>query len=230
MLQGIFADLVSHKMKNEIPEMSDIRRMGVKYVGMLQSMPILICFSLSVCYRYIGVEEKRDAMVDRMSIPIVFSFLNNHEGDFSDWHYAYLLLMFDVFENSDKWKILHYLIYKKIISNKIKLIGKESAARKYVFEKHIFLDHWRDTSSLGSCNVNMNSKFKLFTDNIPRIGEISVKTIDNREYILLYKMAITADTIYYTQFLIVRRKLEQAISLLKVILEQEGDFSISMVI
>ena len=43
-------------------------------------------------------------------------------------------------------------------------------------------------------------------------------------------MLTTADRIYFSQFLIFSENLEQAISILKDVVEQEGDFSISMVI
>ena len=50
------------------------------------------------------------------------------------------------------------------------------------------------------------------------------------ERLLTYFILTNADRIYFCQVLVFNRKLERAISILKDVLEQEGDYSISMVI
>ena len=85
-------------------------------------MKTLIYFLLSVCYKRGGNEEKREKLLESMSVLVEFYGLNDQEDDPYFQRYACILLLFDIFENSAKWKHLHYTIYKKIVSNKIRLI------------------------------------------------------------------------------------------------------------
>ena len=54
----LFAEIFSHKMTNEMQEMSDIKHADGKNVDMVMLVSNLICFSLSVCYKYHGNEKK----------------------------------------------------------------------------------------------------------------------------------------------------------------------------
>ena len=232
-----YADLVSHKMKNEFQEISDIHMVGGTgniHTGMFQSIRTLVGFSLSVCYKYCGNENKREDLLKLMSSAVMFFGSNGQEDEYFFPHNGYALLMLDVFENSKKWRYLYYKIYKKFMSNKFKLIERESEARKRGFEEAISVDQRRDmyfpvnsTFSLCSCNFGMTSSLKVMAYHL-RISAFD--TLKRFEPMLTYSMSTTADRIYFCQVLIFNRKLEQAISILKVIVEQEGDYSISMVI
>ena len=70
-----YADLFSHKMMNEIQEMFDIQkfRSECNENEMFQLNICLICFLISVCYKYIGDEEKRELMLYWMSTQIALT-------------------------------------------------------------------------------------------------------------------------------------------------------------
>ena len=63
----LYADLFSHKMKNEIHELFDIQKVPARANDMFQMVLVLICFSLSVCYKYIGDEKNRESQLELMS-------------------------------------------------------------------------------------------------------------------------------------------------------------------
>ena len=151
--------------------------------------------------------------------------------------YVSLLLMLEVFDNSEKWKSLYYKIYCRLVSNKVNLIEHEIKARKDLFERMLsFGDHWRGfsygsmtASSLGSGNLRMMTLVKM----IPQLlldCKVLVGTMNEFENLLKYCVSTNADRIYFSQFLLFNDNLKQAISILKDVVEQEGDFSISMVI
>ena len=219
---GEYADSVSYTMNNEIQEMFDIQMYGIKSVDMFLSIPVLIWYSLSVCYRYIGDEEKHDTVLKLMEIPIVTA-CENHEIHYSDWQYAVVLLILQVFENSEKWKSLHYTIYKKIVSIKIKLIERESEARKDVLKKSQSAKEYHDIYlnsklcfSVCSCNFIIALAFLIWNDSLAHFGGLGfAKIINDFEHTFKYKIVTTADKTYYSQFLISSRKLEQAISVRK---------------
>ena len=231
----LYADLLSHKLNNEIQEMSDI----LKYVGwqirFCQAISTLICFSLSVCYKYSGDEEKRGAVLDLIA-PMEFSCLNNQKDHFCFMHFEYVYFMLEVFDNSEKWKTLAYNNYRQFMSMKIKLIKEEAKERKDAL-KRIICDHQSDRyvslkaySSMWSCNVEMITVLKNLDDYLRMFNERAIDVLNEFELKLTYSMTTTVDRICFSQVLILERKLEQAISILKAVVEQEGDFSISMVI
>ena len=202
---------------------------------MFQQIPILICFSLSECYKHTGEEEKRELVLKLMSgIFDRFCLESLVYDGHQYWIYmrTYFLLMLEVFENSEKWDSFHYQIYKKFMSVKIKLIEQETKARKNVPGKVLTAAEQRSVETiclLCSCNVGMTMAFKILAEYLQNVGEYPVEIMDVFE-LSLTNFITTADTIYFSQFLIFRGKPEQAISLLETIVEQEGDFSTSVVI
>ena len=114
---------------------------------------------------------------------------------------------------------------------KIKLIERASEKMESVFKNFV---HRSDTDHfkycLSSCNFSMMMKLRKMTNNFSRIsGEYAVDIFDSIE-MLMNSISTNADRMYFSQYLIFRRKLEQSISLLEAIVEQEGDFSTSVVI
>ena len=224
----LYADIFSHKMKYEIKELCDIRKDRAEGNDIFQSNLILICFLTSVCYKYIGDEEQRELMLERIIVPSAF-FCNRRWGDDIMYH-AYLLLMLEVFENSEKWKSLHYRIYERFVTIKIERI--ERASEKM---KSRIIDHRRDISPkppylLCSCNTGMIDILETYFNLLRNLGYFIFGWFEQIELMLLRSISTTADIIYFSQFLIFRRKLEQAISHLEFTVEQEGDFSKSVVI
>ena len=234
----LYIDSVSHKMKNEIQEMFDIQICRCENESMFFSIPVLIWYSLSMCYRYyIDDEEKHETMIELME-DLIVSACSNLEVRCFAWQYANVLLILQVFENSEKWKSIHYTIYKKIVSIKIKLIEREAEARKDAFEKALSSNEYHDIyfptlmhSSFCSCSFLIALAFPIFTDRLAHVGGLGfAEMMNNLETAFKYRIATTADKTYYSQFLISNRKLEQAISILKDVVEQEEDYSTSMVI
>ena len=129
--------------------------------------------------------------------------------------YSYLLLMLEVYENLENWRSFHHLIFKRFVLNKIKLIEEELKKEKDLF------------SPLCSCNDYMEIGLMIANDYLRFRGE---DEFENLDIFLTCKMVTTVDSVYCTRFLILTRKLEQATSLLEASVEQEGDFSTSMVI
>ena len=242
----LYTDLISHKMKNEIHELYSIQNCGYnRTFGMIQSIPTLICFSLSICYRYCGDENNRTALFEEMRVSIE-SVNSNDEGyDKYNWHYSYFLLMLEVFENSEKWKSLYFKIYKKFMSNKIKTIEHELEERKQFYEKTPSSEQRYDMNipgwainSLCSCNEYMMEDLNILAHILLIYDECPAEFLNNNpisssryfERTLTYYISTNADRVYFSQVLIFNRKLEQAISILKDVVEQEGDYSTSVVI
>ena len=226
----LYADIFSHNMKYEIKELCDIQKVRAECNDVFQSNSILICFLASVCYKYIGDEEQRELMLERMSVPIAF-FWNRRWGDDIVYH-AYLLLMLEVLENSEKWKSLHYRIYERFVTIKIKLIEQASETMKRQIVGHR-RDILRKTPYLlCSCNTDMIDILEAYFNILRKLGYFTITFgwVDNIELTLMFSISTTADIIYFSQFLIFQRKLEQAISHLEFTVEQEGDFSKSLVI
>ena len=232
----LFADLFSHKTKNEIQELSDIRLVGyTRRIGVFQSIPTLIRFSLSVCYKYCENEENREDLLKLIFGPTTL-LCSNEE------YYAFLLLMLEIIENAVEWRRLsfQYKIYRQLVSKKLELIEQQSKARKVVFEKTLLSKQRSDMNwpqiSLCSCNVEMMpALMRLAVSSL--IHECLVGLMGilkcfqfQEEPWLTYSMSTNADRVYFCQVLIFSFKLDQAISILKDVVEQEGDLSISMVI
>ena len=111
-----YADMVSHKMKNDMQEISDLRVWGEKRSGTAQSIQSLIYFSLSVCYKYFGDEKHREVLLDKMSVIIKLNLDKERDNEHCVCLYPYFSLMLEVFENSKKWKNLHSMIYRECVS------------------------------------------------------------------------------------------------------------------
>ena len=233
----LYADLFSQKMKNEIQELFDIKKtIRTDSNSMFQSTIIIVYFSLSMCYKYIGDEQKRESVLGLLEVEIVSCWnilrVNNLV------HYSYVLLMLEVFENSEKWKKLQCRIFEKFVSMKIEMIEQESDIMKDWNEKEFYVDDrfdrleiaCKDSFTFSSCTVGMTGKLMTILTYFRDIGGFSVKQFDKMEHLLGRSISTTADKLYFSQFLITRRKLEKAVSLLKAIVEQEGDFSTSVVI
>ena len=226
--------IVNHKMKNEMQEMSDTQ--GGRNLIVVQSIEILLIYFLSVCYKCCGDEENREAVLTMMSVPVALFCLTDPGDDSCHWHYEYALLMLEVFENSQKWESLHQQIYKRFISKKIKLIKQESDTKKVSFERLIVHEHWcrfHSSKTVLSCNSNIVDSLIFMADQCDHFKMYESYMVNLREYYersLTYSMLTTADKTYYSQVLIFNRKLERAISILKDVVEQEGAYSISMVI
>ena len=221
----LYVDLFSHKMKNEILEMFDRLSARGNCDEMLQIDIIFIRFLIFLCYTHTGDEEKREFEMTLMS-DFSVSCLYSGTGD-SFLHFASFLLMLEVFENSEKWKNLHYQIYERFVSIKIKLLGLTSNCLKDVM---ISISPGKSPYSLCSCNSRMMLKLITFFNFSQIYSGFLAKTLDTHEYGLSCEIVTTADVIYFSQLLFFRRKLERAISLLEAIVEQEGDFSTSVVI
>ena len=235
----LFFDIVGHKMRNEMQEIFDLREKGEdRNFDMHLSIQTLIDFSLFICYKYCGDETNREDVLQRMSGPIELC-LNNEQNDYCFCRYPYLCLMLEVFENSEKWKILYYMIYRKCVSKKLKVIELEAQARKSTLETTIDVEgnqsynyfSLKVNTPLCSCSPIMRELlYAIVVYYTPTHGELPVNLINLLEHTLSYSMLTTADGIYFSQVLIFNRNLERAISILKVVVEQEGTYSVSMVI
>ena len=231
----LLADLFSQKMKNELQELFDIRKqIRVDCYDMFQMIKILVYSSLSMCYKYIGDEQKRESVLGLLAE--IASCLNILRVN-NIVYYAYVLLMLEVFENSEKWKKLHCRIYEKIVLMKIETIELESYIMKDWYEREFHVDDRlgleiarKDSFTFSSCSVEMAEKLMGFLTHFRNYGRFSVEHFDNLEHWLGRSISTTANRLYFSQFLVTRRKLEKAVSLLKAIVEQEGDFSTSVII
>ena len=219
--RDLYADLFSHKTKNEIQELLDLLNFRCYDIDMFQRNEIFIDFLKSVCYKYTGDEKKRELLMDGMSNQIV-SYLNaSHVNEVLD--HAQFLLMLEIFENSEKWKNLHYQIYERFVLIKIKLIDRESKETR-----RQFVDNRPNTKSYPLCSCNVALAKNL--DRIFNLIQPEVEYYDCLEHMLTSVISTTADRIYFSQFLLFSGKREHAIPLLKATVEQEGDFSTSVVI
>ena len=76
----------------------------------------------------------------------------------------------------------------------------------------------------------MMTSLTSFVDHVRVYDYFTVDVLNFHEHSITYRMSTTADRIYFSQFLFFNKKLEQAISILIDVVEQEGEYSISMVI
>ena len=180
-------------MENEIQEMSYIQRYGAKGIGMSQYIKNLILFLLSVCYKRGGNEEKREDLLEIMSVQVELYCLNDQEDDICYRRYACILLMFDVFENSAKWKHLHYKIYKKSCLTKLDWLMKNQKRENLYSIKLILVEHLLDvcliirvTTLLCSCNVNTVKVLKILNDCLKISGMNWVEELMSFEHTLPY--------------------------------------------
>ena len=99
------------------------------------------------------------------------------------------------------------------------------------FDRITFVDNnyfpLKIASALFSCNNRIMLTLKMLADHLRRFPKVSFQYI---EPTLTCFTFTNADRTYFSQVLIFNRKLEQAISILEDVVEQEGDYSISMVI
>ena len=233
----LFADIFSHKMRNEFQEFFDIRKFRSVGNEMFQTTSDLVRFSMSVCYKYIGDDEKRDSMLTIMKFYIVSSIiLDNLHGDRA-LDYSYVLLMLEVFENSEKWRNLYYQIYERFMSMKLKMIKHESENVKDGYKTQIYEDTGsdrvipcRNVLFLCSCTIGMMGNLMAFLNYHRALDGFSVEILDSLKHFLGRSISKTADRLYFSQCLISRKIPEQALPLLEATVKQEGDFSTSVVI
>ena len=239
-----YTDLVSPKTRNEVQEMSNILLfedlMGISHLGMFQGILHLICLFLSVCYKYCGNEGKREELLYRMNFAIEVPF-HLKDNRFSFLTYAFALLLLELFENSEKWRSFHVNIYRMLMSDKIRAIERESAERKKNFDLVTIEENKPAIRMVGrfpfqlplsfcSCHVLMNSFLMQINDSFIDITDVPIEIFERILHTITYSMLTNADRIYVCQVLIFGREVERAISILKDIVKEEGDLSISMVI
>ena len=172
----LYAEIFSHKMTNEMQEMFDLKILS-KIMDVVMSVPNLIEFSLCVCYKCYGFEKNREDLLELLSFFLEWVWSDVQKVD-SCYRYVFLLLMLEVFDNSEKWKSFYYKIYCRLVSNKVKLIEHEIKARKIAFERMIsFGDHLRGfvysirtASLLGSGNLSIMAIFETISQSILDFG------------------------------------------------------------
>ena len=132
-----YADIVSHKTKNEIQELSDIvQTTDIRSSKLFHSIEFLICFLKYTCYKNLDDKEKSEALLGRI-ISVYICALNGPYNS-NNLIYIYLqfcsclLLMFDVFEHLEKWRSLHHVIFKKFLK-------KNQTDRRRIKKRKLFI-------------------------------------------------------------------------------------------
>ena len=204
----------SHKTRNELQEIFDISR--TIRIGQL-GLPVtaIFLYALFRYYRHI----KDEIELQNMLTKIKCDFLKCIEKYIADngiataQLYSYILLSLEVFTGEMECEYFHGLVYSYFVTVKMDIIDHESTSCKFfscnlnIFHAYVRLAHWVDFSE-----DNLEERLIRFKDRVSGF----IKTI--------------ADKIYYCQPLIFGGALQEATSLLETIVEQEGDYSLSVVI
>ena len=225
----------NQKTGNEIQEISDILE-SIKTQHFYLDLPFAGRFLLISCYRYTDDEKNLHNLLEIINpvIKYMSSWKDSIEitRDSLDFPYAIYLAMLEVLENSTVWENCYCMVYQMFVSMKISLIHKkfeelqnecsqlDSRGVPKLYE-----------NSFCSCNDHMSKAMSKIV-GIMKFAEKRewADAVIQLDYYSALSMRTTADKTYYSQFLVFAKEGEHAVSLLEDVVEQEGDYSLSVVI
>ena len=221
----VFASVVSNKLRNNLRELTDLREREHETGLFKVSVPVFFWYSLYVCYKNLGHGEKLQGVLTQMNY---YSKLTLSRNLFSDMDYLDIHLFLEMYANIQEWRMYHYEYYDIFISLEMLLIKLQS---KYI--KILGFDGQNDYSNpqIGlfcSCNDSISDALQSFL--VPCDPIKNPYYDDIAESLFRRQMVTTADRVHYAQVLIAGNKIEQAIPNLNAIVEEEGDYSLSVVI
>ena len=202
--------VVGRKTRNEFQEMSDL--INTVKLETKMSVRIFFLYASYVCYKNL------DHVEDLHSILKIFSDFYIEYLNWKYLDYSTLILLLEVYEHMSQWRMFHslYTVYMTF-----KMQGmKTFANRNNVITKITFncSCSWRICSSL--------QLFILFLPFDPALNYF----YDYIEAKIKRLIKNTADRMYYAQVLIFKKDTETAKPILNRIIEEEGDYSLSVFI
>ena len=230
----VFASVVGHKTRNNLREIADIRQEEHESGLLKMCVQAFFWYSLYVCYKNLGNGGKLQRCLSRMVDHFLSNFgvnltllLGNNHGDIDN--IIDIQLLFEMYENQQEWRLFYHEYYNRLISLKMSTIAllANNSIKTWTwnlidpsnppFRRLLFVssnDHIRASLYwfVDSCDSPLNT---FYYDQAKEIGRQAVTT---------------SDRVYYAQVLIVMNEIEQAISILNAIIEEEGDYSLSVVI
>ena len=221
----VLASVVGSKLRNNLRELADLRDREHETGLFKVSVPVFFWYSLYVCYKHLGHGKKLQGVLTQMNY---YSKLTLSRNLLSDMDYLDILLFLDMYENIYEWIMYHYEYYDIFISLEMFLIELQS---KYI--KILGFVGKNDYSNLQiglfcSCNKSISEALQFFLVPCDPIKNPYYEDI--AESLFRRQMVTTADRVYYAQVLIAGNKFEQAIPNLNAIVEEEGDYALSVVI
>ena len=227
----------SQKTRNEIQEISDILEIRKKDQHFNLFLP-LVCHFLSIlCYRYTGDETNLNHLLGIVKIDSFIEYMSSWKDSMEmitytvKSNYVFCLSMLESLEHLKEWENCFCVIYKMFISMKISLIHKiyEERLNKFNQRKSTILYPYQ--FSFCSCHPRMSQSLNHLAGILKLADQIELgDAILTLSYSVVHAMQTTADKTYYSQFFIYMKECEPAVSLLEEIVEQEGDYSLSVVI
>ena len=140
--------------------------------------------------------------------------------------------MLEIFEKQTKWENHPRYLYQTCLGMKLFLIKKTYAERKKNFtaktNSYLLPILKLDSRILYYCNEQMAEALMILANHSHE--PCPAHEFADVEYLMIRSMSTSADKVYYSQFLIFIGKMEEAATLLKEVVELEGEYSLSMVI
>ena len=231
--ENIFLDgldsVVGYKTKNEFREMNDLAWHG-NFEGkrFLISVRVFVLYSLYVCCKNIGQGEWFCSVLKHF-----FDVYINHSIlEYSDYsNDTNLPLLLKITERVNEWKMFQslYNIYMLLKMKIIKILTDENKIKMCDFEGKQLRVIGHRIQYICSCSTSVCLSLQFYLVILP-LSHLHKDFHDDSEVILERKTKSQADKIYYVQFLIFKKQIEKAISILNRIIVAEGDYSLSVFI
>ena len=209
--EDVFASIVSSKTTNDLRESSTIsgQEFDIKFFRM--SVRIFFCYASCVCYTNLKNGKRLAEVLIRMSTYLIGLVKNDKAlPDYIDF-----LLFLEVHEYESRMRVFYH---NHCMFEKTELI-KEIAD---------FEQEFPGSRLFCSCNAKIGMESNMFLGSLNDSKYTPV--LDSLENRIARHTKSTADRMYHALVLICVNKYEQATALLNAIIDEEGDYSLSVVI
>ena len=225
LLDNVFFSIMSSKTTKDLRELSIIA--GREFVNNLFriSVRIFFCYASYVCYK--NLENGESLRGVRIRMHSCFVDLMDNGNAFSD--YVTFLLLLEVFEDVSEMRSMHHNLFMVMKSKIIKRLDQNADHKEMRGKEqnnHDFIDpRFR---LFCSCNRRISDELQLIF--FGRSYDHKDINYDLMEIQIARATKSTADRMYHVLLLIFVNKYEQAAALLNAVIDEEGEYSLSVVI
>ena len=245
LIDYVFASIISSETINDLCELTNIAGLECDAKLFRMSVPIFTGYASYVCYKNLGYREKLNAVLIQMKFHLL-DFISN---DNRKYRYRHTIMFSSYLEN-----LLFHEIYETVREMRSLLFGHFMSMKTYIIKllraashhKHmIYKENENNFYTLGLRKTIKDSAMlddRLFCSCNKKIGMIlpilvsssnDPENKDNYDHmtdILTRHARSAADRMYLALFLIFVKRYDRAASVLNAIIDEEGDFSMSVVV
>ena len=203
----------SHKAQNEIQEIIDISKSNrIEELGL--PITAIFLYALFRYYRHVKSKIERHSLLAKM----ICDFLEFFEKNIADdkltmtHSHPYVLLILEALSSEMDFECVHCTTYSYFVKVKMYIIDLEPLDYLFSCNTNIFFAYASLAQVVDGSENNLEKGLIRFKDKVSGL----IRT--------------NADKIYYCQSLITGSSLQEATSLLETVVEQNGDYSLSVVI